>query len=142
MPRCRVIKCLPPSASSPRSTSRRPASCCAVRTSECSESKPETKRNVLVTGGSRGLGLAIAQKLAAAGYTVIALARGKSKELTAAMAEADRDAAGALHFAPFDLGEIDKIPELVRGLRKEFGPLYGLVNNAAHRSRWRARDHA
>ena len=95
------------------------------------KSKPETKRNVLVTGGSRGLGLAIAQTLAGAGYTVIALARGKSKELTAAMAEADRDAPGALHFAPFDLGAIDKIPELVRGLRKEFGPLYGLVNNAA-----------
>ena len=31
----------------------------------------------------------------------------------------------------FDLGEIDKIPELVRTLRKEFGPLFGLVNNAA-----------
>ena len=32
---------------------------------------------------------------------------------------------------PFDLGEIEKIPNFVRGLRKEFGPLYGLVNNAA-----------
>ena len=31
----------------------------------------------------------------------------------------------------FDLGKIDKIPELVRNLRKEFGPLFGLVNNAA-----------
>ena len=32
---------------------------------------------------------------------------------------------------PFDLGEIDEIPGLVKGLRKEFGPIYGLVNNAA-----------
>ena len=32
---------------------------------------------------------------------------------------------------PFDLGKIDEIPDLVRGLRKEFGPLFGLVNNAA-----------
>ena len=32
---------------------------------------------------------------------------------------------------PFDLGKIDDIPELVRGLRKQFGPLYGLINNAA-----------
>ena len=32
---------------------------------------------------------------------------------------------------PFDLGEIDKIPELVRDLREKFGPLFGLVNNAA-----------
>ena len=36
-------------------------------------------RNVLVTGGSRGLGLAIAQKLAAAGYRVIAVARQESR---------------------------------------------------------------
>jgi len=32
---------------------------------------------------------------------------------------------------PFDLGKIDDIPDLVRRLRKQFGPLYGLVNNAA-----------
>ena len=32
---------------------------------------------------------------------------------------------------PFDLGDIDDIPDLVRKLRKEFGPIYGLVNNAA-----------
>jgi 3-oxoacyl-[acyl-carrier protein] reductase len=95
------------------------------------KSKPEAMRTVLVTGGSRGLGLGIAQKLAAGGYRVIALARHKSKDLTAAMALADRAGAGALHFVPFDLGQIDKIPELVRSLRKEFGPLFGLVNNAA-----------
>jgi len=32
-------------------------------------------RNVIVTGGSRGLGLGLARRLAAAGYRVIALAR-------------------------------------------------------------------
>ncbi len=88
-------------------------------------------RSVLVTGGSRGLGLAIAQKLAAAGYRVIAVARQKSKDVTAAMAQAERGKEGALHFVPFDLGKIDEIPDLVRSLRKEFGPLFGLVNNAA-----------
>jgi 3-oxoacyl-[acyl-carrier protein] reductase len=88
-------------------------------------------RNVLVTGASRGLGLAIARRLAAAGYEVIAVARGKSKPLTEAIAEAERDGSGALHFAPFDLGKIEAIADLVKNLRKEFGPLYGLVNNAA-----------
>jgi 3-oxoacyl-[acyl-carrier protein] reductase len=39
--------------------------------------------------------------------------------------------AGALHFVAFDLAAIDEIPDLVRRLRKEFGPVYGLVNNAA-----------
>jgi 3-oxoacyl-[acyl-carrier protein] reductase len=92
---------------------------------------PEATRTVLVTGGSRGLGLAICQKLAGAGYRVIAVARRKNKNLTAAIAQAGGADGGMLHFVPFDLGNIDEIPGLVRSLRKEFGPLFGLVNNAA-----------
>jgi len=88
-------------------------------------------RNVLVTGASRGLGLAIARTLAAAGYRVIAVARQRSKDVTAAIAHAEREQQGALRFVSFDLGKIDEIPALVSGLRKQFGPLFGLVNNAA-----------
>ena len=77
--------------------------------------------NVIVTGGSRGLGLAIARTVQSAGYRVIVIARHASAEL------ADLHAA----FRAFDLGEIGGIAELVRGVRKEFGPIYGLVNNAA-----------
>jgi len=91
----------------------------------------DATRSVLVTGGSRGLGLAICQKLADSGYQVIAIARRKNKDFTAALAQAERANKGALHFVPFDLGKIDEIPGLVRSLRKEFGPLFGLVNNAA-----------
>jgi 3-oxoacyl-[acyl-carrier protein] reductase len=88
-------------------------------------------RSVLVTGGSRGLGLAIAQKLAAAGYQTIALARRETEEVAAAIARAEKAGQGALAFVPFDLGKIDGIPDLVRRLRKQFGPLYALINNAA-----------
>jgi 3-oxoacyl-[acyl-carrier protein] reductase len=91
----------------------------------------KASRGVLVTGGSRGLGLAIAQKLAAAGYRAVTLARSRSKEVDAAIEQAAKAGAGALHFVPFDLGKIDEIPGLVRDLRQRFGPLYGLVNNAA-----------
>lgn len=90
-----------------------------------------TMRNVVVTGASRGLGLGIACKLNAAGYQVIAVARNKSKQVSEAMAEGERRNRAPLHFAPFDLGKVDEIPELVKNLRKQFGPLYGLVNNAA-----------
>ena len=38
---------------------------------------------------------------------------------------------GTLNFVPFDLSRVDGIPELVRELKAEHGPLYGLVNNAA-----------
>jgi 3-oxoacyl-[acyl-carrier protein] reductase len=86
--------------------------------------------NVLVTGGSRGIGLSIARRLVAAGYHVIAVARRESEELRNAINEAVRQGRGILHFRAFDLSEIDAIPSFVKGLRAEFGPIYGLVNNA------------
>jgi 3-oxoacyl-[acyl-carrier protein] reductase len=93
--------------------------------------KAARARNILITGASRGLGLGIARKLAAAGYCVIAVARKQNKELTAAIAEVKRGKHGALHFVPFDLGKVEDIPHLVKNVRDEFGPLFGLVNNAA-----------
>jgi 3-oxoacyl-[acyl-carrier protein] reductase len=88
-----------------------------------------TKRNVVVTGGSRGLGLAIARRLAASGYGVVAVARKMSDQLTAAMREST--GTGSIDFVAFDLADTKAIPELARTLRKQFGPVYGLVNNAA-----------
>jgi len=84
-------------------------------------------RNVLVTGGSRGLGLGIARRLAGAGYRAIAVARKPTEALTTAIAEAPP---GALHFVPCDLAEIDGLAALAKSIRKDFGPIYGLVNNA------------
>ena len=87
-------------------------------------------RNVLVTGASRGIGLGIAKALAADGFRVMAVARNESEELTRAMAEAEWAGTGAIGFVSFDLETLDAIPDLVRGLTKAHGPLYGLVNNA------------
>jgi 3-oxoacyl-[acyl-carrier protein] reductase len=84
-------------------------------------------RNVLVTGGSRGIGLAIARRLAAANYHVTAVARRESEELRHAMHEVGGD---RLHFKPFDLSEVDAIPAFVKSVRRELGAIYGLVNNA------------
>jgi 3-oxoacyl-[acyl-carrier protein] reductase len=75
-------------------------------------------RNVIVTGGSRGLGLGVARTLREAGDRVIVIARSPTDEV--------RDFA----FVPFDLANTGGIPELVSGIRKEFGPIYGLINNA------------
>jgi len=93
------------------------------------DQRASSRRNVVVTGGSRGLGLAIARRLASAGYGVVAIARRMSDQLEAAMRE-NRER-GSLDFVAFDLGATKGIPQLARTLRKQFGPVYGLVNNAA-----------
>ncbi|MBR0973090.1 SDR family NAD(P)-dependent oxidoreductase [Bradyrhizobium japonicum] len=84
-------------------------------------------RNVIVTGGSRGIGLAIARRLAACGdYNVVAVARRESGQLAAAAGEAQR----RLHFRACDLGLTETIPVFAKSVRDEFGAIYGLVNNA------------
>src|SRR6516162_2404554 len=95
------------------------------------ETGKQARRNVLVTGGSRGLGLAIACRLAAAGYGVVAVARKMSDQLTAAMQKTAKSRAGTFDFVAFDLADTQAIPKLARNVRKEFGAVYGLVNNAA-----------
>jgi 3-oxoacyl-[acyl-carrier protein] reductase len=85
-------------------------------------------RNILVTGGTRGVGLAIARKLVADGYRVFALGRKRSDALTTAIAA---EPTGVLNFVPFDLMNVDMIPELIREMKAAHGALYGLVNNAA-----------
>jgi 3-oxoacyl-[acyl-carrier protein] reductase len=86
-------------------------------------------RNIIVTGGSRGLGLGIARALCESGYRIIVIARHSSGELASTRTSA-RAKRPAIHFEPFDLENISEIPDLVKRLRKQFGPLYGLVNNA------------
>ncbi len=87
--------------------------------------------NVIVTGGSRGIGLAIARKLAKSGYRVIALARHETDQCRGAISEWENADNGGFFFLPFDLGDVQGIAGLIGTLRKQFGPIYGLVNNAA-----------
>jgi 3-oxoacyl-[acyl-carrier protein] reductase len=87
-------------------------------------------RSVVVTGGSRGLGLGIVQKLAADGHRPVAIARRMSDELAAAIEQAERGCPDRIRFVPFDLSDIAGIPGLVKELRHTVGPIFGLVNNA------------
>jgi 3-oxoacyl-[acyl-carrier protein] reductase len=68
--------------------------------------------------------VAIARRLREGGFCAIAIARTQSPELTLALAEQ------SLRFVAADLADIEAIPALVKKLRKDFGPIYGLVNNA------------
>jgi 3-oxoacyl-[acyl-carrier protein] reductase len=83
-------------------------------------------RTVLVTGASRGLGLAICDRLLRDGYRVVGLSRRLSDGYGALVARYPDQAA----FHPADLAEVDDIPSLARQLIHTHGPVWGLVNNA------------
>jgi 3-oxoacyl-[acyl-carrier protein] reductase len=83
-------------------------------------------RAVVVTGGSRGLGLAMTATLARAGFDVVAIARKRSAELAALEGEQ----AGRIRFVAWDLGETGSLGELSRKVRELHGGIWGLVNNA------------
>ncbi len=87
-------------------------------------------RNIIVTGASRGLGLEMTRVLSAAGYRIIAVARTAGAELEATARTAQEAGRGAVEFRCCDLSKLDALSAFVRALRAEFGPIYGLVNNA------------
>jgi 3-oxoacyl-[acyl-carrier protein] reductase len=84
-------------------------------------------RNIVVTGGTRGIGFAIAQTLMRADYHVIVIARNPPEN-----SYLDSDGGVMLHrhsFVSWDLAETDTFAQLGGALRN-IGPIYGLVNNA------------
>jgi NAD(P)-dependent dehydrogenase (short-subunit alcohol dehydrogenase family) len=86
-------------------------------------------RTALVTGASRGIGAAIAEKLAAEGAHVIITAR-TAKDLEA-VEQRIFDAGGNATIAPLDLTEAGSVERLAAALRERWGKLDTLVLNAA-----------
>ena len=83
----------------------------------------------LVTGASRGIGLAIAQAYARAGAQVVMNAR-KAEPLAAA-ADAIAAEGGAVRALPMNAGRPEEAPALIEAAVAMFGGLDILVNNAA-----------
>jgi 3-oxoacyl-[acyl-carrier protein] reductase len=84
-------------------------------------------KSVVVTGASRGVGLALAERLMIAGHRVVAVNRTLSDPLTAL----GEQYPGALAFHALDLGDLDAVAETGRQIAKQEGAIYALVNNAA-----------
>lgn len=80
----------------------------------------------IVTGGSRGIGLSIAQALAKAGSTVAIIGRGGERAREAA-AELPGD--GHAGYA-CDVAVAEQVAETVKAIESDLGPVDILVNNA------------
>jgi 3-oxoacyl-[acyl-carrier protein] reductase len=84
--------------------------------------------NIVVTGGSRGLGLAVARRLAQGGHAVIAVARSPGE--LSGNGNGATHGGGSLHFHQGDLMDISAIPAMVTGISGKYGGIFGLVNCA------------
>src|ERR1019366_7925557 len=88
-------------------------------------------RTALITGGSKGLGLAMAQKFASSGANIAIVARG-ALELTAAERSVGTVASGQARIMAFrcDVEQASEIETTWRAVIAEFGKVDILVNNA------------
>jgi 3-oxoacyl-[acyl-carrier protein] reductase len=82
---------------------------------------------VIVTGGGRGIGLAIAEKLAEQGYdlALVDIDEGLLSSAVKGLPESVRHRAYIC-----DVSRAEAVQEVVKSIQEEFGTIYGLINNA------------
>lgn len=82
---------------------------------------------IIVTGASKGLGLAICKRLLREDYKVVGISRSQTDEFEALQKSFPQE----LFYEQYDFANTDDIQNLVRKITKTHGNIYGLINNAA-----------
>ena len=85
-------------------------------------------RRALITGSSAGIGLALAEGLAAAGAAVVI--NGRSPDTVAAAAAPLRAAGHSVVEMPFDVTDAAAVEDAVARIEADAGPIDTLINNA------------
>jgi len=98
-----------------------------------------TGKVVLVTGGNRGIGLALSVGMAEAGAKIAIASRGR--ESGEAAVERIGRAGGEAVWFPADLADPPAMPDLVRRTVERFGRIDVLINNVAARIDKPAEEH-
>jgi 3-oxoacyl-[acyl-carrier protein] reductase len=92
-------------------------------------STPATERRALVTGGSRGIGAAVCQRLAAMGHPVIVNFH-SNRDAAEAVVASIRDGGGQAEAAGFDVADADATSSAIARLLSDPRPIAIVVNNA------------
>ncbi|MFW5792966.1 MAG: SDR family NAD(P)-dependent oxidoreductase [Bacteroidota bacterium] len=88
-----------------------------------------TKKVYLITGGSSGIGLSIANLLVSESHSVISLSRSQEK-IDRALKQMPH-LKGKVDFISCDTSCVEDMEEIFKYLNKKYGVLHGLVNSAA-----------
>ncbi|MDE1178858.1 MAG: 3-oxoacyl-ACP reductase FabG [Edaphobacter sp.] len=97
--------------------------------SESLSPSPLKSRVALVTGGSRGIGRAIALALAEAGASVAINYRARGNEADA-VAETIRERGGRAEAFSADVSQGTAVQEMIHSVQQRLGPIDILINNA------------
>jgi NAD(P)-dependent dehydrogenase (short-subunit alcohol dehydrogenase family) len=89
----------------------------------------DTRPVTIITGGGRGIGAAIAERLAADGHDLVLTYRERADE-AARVADGCRAAGARVELLQVDLADLDAAAEVVPEAIRRFGRVTGLVNNA------------
>jgi NAD(P)-dependent dehydrogenase (short-subunit alcohol dehydrogenase family) len=89
----------------------------------------ESQKVALVTGGTRGIGLAVAEALGALGFDLAVAGRREESEVAPALASL-RAGGRSVRYLRADIGETDDRARLVAEVKHHFGHVNVLVNNA------------
>src|ERR1700760_4101671 len=98
---------------------------------------PDNERVALVTGGTRGIGLGIARKLAEGGFTVVITGRRPSEQVQPVLGQL-RESAPRSIYVQADVASTAERRQLLAAIETQLGRLDVLVNNAGIAPRVRA----
>ena len=87
------------------------------------------KRRLLVTGGSRGIGSAVAKEAAQAGFEVTLTFRSRA-DAAESVVRAIESSGGTARHLSMDISQRDATREVIEAEISEFGPFYAVVCNA------------
>lgn len=90
---------------------------------------PETRPSTLITGGGRGIGAAIAERLAADGHDLVLTYRTRRDEAEA-VARTCRELGARTELLQVELADLEQAARVVPDAIERMGRLTGLVNNA------------
>ena len=92
-------------------------------------------KNAIVTGASRGIGKAVALRLAECGANIVIAARGL-EALQETVKEIKNKTKAQVVGVAVDVGKLEDLEKLVATANKEFGPIDILINNAGVSSQY------
>lgn len=87
----------------------------------------QNNRHIILSGGSKGLGLAISEDLLTHGYSVSTFSRLKTDGVEDLLKRYPEQ----YYYETLDINDSKALSEFVQNVTKRFPNLYGLINNAA-----------